>query len=351
MSPWLYLRFLFLPALAVAGSLMGNWWTFSIPVICFVVHPIINLLSGKKPSDYEDEHREYDRKLYRLIPLIFAPILVALTAWSVGQSNHNSTIEFTGMVMSVGIVNGILGFTLAHEFIHRHSRIEKIAGHILLLQNSYSYYSIEHIGGHHLYACTEKDPHTARIGESFYRFLPRALAFTFINAWEIESNRLKRRNKKTMSWSNRMLLLVLLQAICYSLIIPFGWKSFLFFMLQGVVSILLLNITGYLQHYGLARKQVGGDQFERISAHHAWSSPQTKDGLNLFQVGKHADHHMHPSHSYDQLVHHHDSPEQPTGYSGMMWLALVPPLWFRIMNKRIFLFTDKTFQHETAKAS
>jgi alkane 1-monooxygenase len=115
-----------------------------------------------------------------------------------------------------------------------------------------------------------------------------------------------------------------------------GWKPFLFFISQGIVSILLLNITGYLQHYGLLRKEIAAGQFEKISAHHAWASQQAKDGLNLFQVGKHADHHMHPSHTYEQLVHHHNSPEQPTGYSGMIWLALLPPVWFRIMNKRIF---------------
>jgi alkane 1-monooxygenase len=350
MSPWIFLRFLFLPAIVITGSLLGGWWNFSIPVICFVIHPLVNFLSGKNSSVREEvENYGHDKRAYRLVPLLFVPVLVSLTTWSIVQSDHNSLIEFAGIAISVGIVNGILGFTLAHEFIHRHNWVEKIAGHILLLQSNYPYYGIEHIGGHHLYACTDKDPHTARMGESFYRFLPRALVFTFLNAWEIEAIRLRRRNKKTVSRQNRMLFLILLQFFCYALIIvSAGWTSFLFFIFQSVVSILLLNITGYLQHYGLAREEITQGHFEKISAHHAWSSRQGKDGLNLFQVGKHADHHMHPSHSYDQLVHHHDSPEQPTGYSGMMWLALVPPLWFRIMNKRIILFTNKTFQHETA---
>ena len=349
MSPWIFLRFLFLPAIAIAGNFWGGWWTFSIPIICFVIHPITNLLSGANFSrGDDDEHGQYDKSLYRLVPLLFVPVLAGVTIWSTIQSDHNTPVEFAGMFFSVGIVNGILGFTLAHEFIHRHNWREKIAGHLLLLQNSYPYYGIEHIGGHHLYACTTKDPHTARLGESIYEFLPRAVAFTFRNAWEIESNRLKRRNKKVMSWHNRMLLLLLLQFFCFLIIIAFaGEKPFVFFMCQSAVSIVLLNITGYLQHYGLARKHFGEGQFEKISAHHAWSSRPGKDGLNLFQVGKHADHHMHPSHTYDQLVHQHDSPVQPTGYSGMMWLALVPPLWFKIMNKRIILFTTKSLQHET----
>lgn len=344
MSPWIFLRFLFLPALVIAGSLLGGWWNFSIPVICFVIHPLGSLLSGKASSTHqEDEHYGHHTSGYRIIPLLFVPVLIALTVWSVMQSNSQSGIAFAGLAISVGIVNGILGFTLAHEFIHRHSWIQKIAGHLLLLQNNYPYYSIEHIRGHHVYACTEKDPHTAGIDESFYRFLPRAILYTFLNAWEIESNRLQQRKKNLISLHNQVLQFIMLQFFCYALIIVFaGWKPFLFFLFQSAIAILLLNITGYLQHYGLKRKETSQGRVERIAAHHAWSSRPGKDGLNLFHLGDHADHHMHPGHSYEQLVHHHDSPQQPTGYTGMMWLALVPPLWFRVMNKRIPSFTNKT---------
>ncbi len=340
MSPWLFLRFLFLPALVIVEGLLGGWWNFSVPVICFIIHPLLSFFSKKNSSMLNRDaeiHHEQSSRGYRLVPFLFVPVLIGMTAWSVILSKNNSVIEFAGLAFSVGIVNGILGFTLAHEFIHRFSWLERAAGQLLLIQNNYPYYGIEHIGGHHVYACTPKDPHTARMGESFYRFLPRAIRLTFLNAWEIESHRLVRKKFREFSRHNRLLQFFLLQILLYAIIIMLaGWKPFVFFLSQGLVSILLLNITGYLQHYGLLRKEVAAGQFERISAHHAWASQQAKDGLNLFQVGKHADHHMHPSHTYEQLVHHHDSPEQPAGYSGMIWLALVPPLWFKTMNKRIF---------------
>src|SRR6185369_2356325 len=246
MSPWIFLRFLFLPAIVIAGNLLGGWWNFSIPVLCFIIHPVIGLLSGKNSSIHEEDNSShYDEKAYRLVPLLFIPPLVFITTLSIIQSDRNSMIEFIGIALSVGIVNGILGFTLAHELIHRHTRLERTAGYVLLLQNNYTYYGIEHIGGHHVYACTEKDPHTARLGESLYRFLPRAILFTFLNAWEIESNRLKRKEKKVISRHNRMLIFFLLQFFCYSIILAFpGWKPFLFFISQSVVAILLLNVTG-----------------------------------------------------------------------------------------------------------
>ena len=49
----------------------------------------------------------------------------------------------------------------------------------------------------------------------------------------------------------------------------------------------------------------------------------------------HADHHAHPALPYVALRHHADSPQLPTGYTGMLWLALLPPLWFGLMNRRI----------------
>ncbi|HEX6334076.1 MAG TPA: hypothetical protein VFZ78_07605, partial [Flavisolibacter sp.] len=37
-----------------------------------------------------------------------------------------------------------------------------------------------------------------------------------------------------------------------------------------------------------------------------------------------------------QLLRHHDnSPQMPTGYPGMMLLALLPPVWFHVMHARI----------------
>jgi alkane 1-monooxygenase len=352
MSPWKFLRFLFLPALVIAASLLSGWWNFLVPTICFIIHPVVSLLSKQKRElDLENEELEtsYSSKLYRAIPFLFVPVLIGTTAWSIASSRHDSLREFVGLALSLGIVNGILGFTLAHEFIHRPGWLEKTAGQVLLIQNNYPHYAIEHISGHHLYACTSKDQHSARIGESFYEFLPRAIWLTLANSLEIESRRLVRKKYRAVGVHNRVLTFLLSQLAVYVMIVFLaGWSSLVFFILQGFVSILLLNVTGYLQHYGLSRKEVAGGFYERISAHHAWSSQKSKDGLNLFQVDRHADHHMHPSHTYEKLVHHDDSPQQPASYSAMIWLALVPPLWFRVMNKRVLPFTNKTFHHETA---
>ena len=119
-----------------------------------------------------------------------------------------------------------------------------------------------------------------------------------------------------------------------------GWLPLIFFLSQSVVAITLLHITNYLQHYGLLRMEKNQETPEKISGHHAWRTKKGADGLNLFQLENHADHHLHPNRSYEMLSRHDDSPEMPTGYSGMIVLALLPPLWFRIMNKKIHLINE-----------
>jgi alkane 1-monooxygenase len=120
-----------------------------------------------------------------------------------------------------------------------------------------------------------------------------------------------------------------------------GFHSLLFFLIQNVVAITLLHIINYLQHYGLMRKENSTGGYERLSAHHAWNSGRYNKAINLFQLENHADHHIHPSRPFDKLFIHNESPEHPAGYSFMVLLSLVPPLWFKIMNKRLLIRTKE----------
>ncbi len=337
MTPWQFLRYLVLPLAVVTSNQAGGWWNFLVPFIFFLLHPVLGFFTRHLPEENKEEKNGGYSPAYRFVALFFVPVLLGVTAWSVLLIGTRpfSWISFTGLLLSTGIMNGVIGFTLAHEFIHRKNKWDRLAGHALLLQQNYLHYRIEHIGGHHVYACTPEDPHTARLNESFYQFLPRAVAGTFRNAWTIEKRRLSRYAYPVWCFQNRMLQFLMLHLfVCAGICATAGWPALLFFIGQSGVAIGLLHVTNYLQHYGLLREQP-----EKISPHHAWKSRKGKDGLNLFQVENHADHHMHPGRSYEKLERHEDSPEMPTGYTGMILLAFLPPLWFRLMNKRIHLFT------------
>jgi alkane 1-monooxygenase len=337
MKPVNYLILLILPAMVIAGYYLGGWFNFLVPACCFFAYPVANLfLSSSEENAHADEN--HSSTAYKNVVLIFVPVLVGVTAWCIYIVGKNKIeiLEFAGFALSLGIVNGILGFTLAHEFIHRFTKTEKLAGYILLLQNNYMHYGIEHIGGHHIYACTPQDPHTARIGESVYSFLPRTILHTYTNAIAIEQKRLLREQYKIKLLHNRMLWFGVLQIILVLIIFfTLNLSALIFFVLQNVVAITLLHIINYLQHYGLMRKTNEAGNYEKLDAHHAWNTGKKNASLNLFQLENHADHHMHPVRRFEKLQHTDESPQHPAGYSLMVLLSLIPPLWFKIMNKKI----------------
>ena len=336
MSPFIFLRYFILPIALFLGWLAGGYWNFAVVLLCFLIHPLLCLVLKNSNEAGSEQLPEGSKWLYRTTPLLFVPVLIFATVFFLVQSNQFTVVEFTGLALSLGLINGVLGFTLAHEFVHRHTVPEKIAAWLLLLQNNYPHYGIEHVKGHHVYACTQADPHAAQYNESFYRFLPRSIWFTAVNAWKIEESRLHKTGKPVIHIQNRLLQQLIIQVSLYVLLLlSGGWVMLLFYWLQSTVSIGLLHMADYLQHYGLQRKETAAHKYERISAVHAWGNTHAKAGFNLFQLDKHADHHLHPSHSYETLVHHEESPELPAAYSVMMLLALIPSLWFKQMNKRI----------------
>ncbi len=250
---------LFVPGLAVAGYLLGGWWNFLVSLCCFVIYPLSNFFITPPTKDHENKERHYSSKAYSNIALCFVPVLIAMTVCAVHAAGRTSItkVEFAGLVLSIGVVNGVLGFTLAHEFIHRFSRVERIAGYLLLLQNNYMHYGIEHVWGHHVYACTPEDPHTARIGEPIYFYLLRAITGTYKNAWKIDAKKSARSSNRFSIRRGRMLLFAILQIVVIIIIyFTMGKAPLLFFLLQNIIAVALLHIINYLQHYGLMRGEI-----------------------------------------------------------------------------------------------
>lgn len=92
--------------------------------------------------------------------------------------------------------------------------------------------------------------------------------------------------------------------------------------------------VNYIEHYGLVRSSQGSGR-EPIGPAHSWDTSRTITNWALFNLGRHADHHMHARRPYQDLRPTADSPEMPLGYMGMIMMAAVPPLWFRVMDRRL----------------
>ena len=55
----------------------------------------------------------------------------------------------------------------------------------------------------------------------------------------------------------------------------------------------------------------------------------------LINLARHSDHHCVASRRYQSLELPAPAPQLPAGYGAMFLLALVPPLWFRVMDPRV----------------
>lgn len=73
------------------------------------------------------------------------------------------------------MTTGMFGVLAAHELVHGHNRSERLLGLVMLTAMSYRHFRVAHVFGHHRWAATDRDPASARLGESFHRFPPRTV--------------------------------------------------------------------------------------------------------------------------------------------------------------------------------
>ena len=335
------------PIIAFLSVWQGGFWSFSAAILSFVIIPLVELLLGNNQLDHVppiDNQREslfFDMLLYLNVPILYG--LIILFFWRVGFTMLD-TYEIIGMTLSVGTYVGASGINVAHELGHRSGRINKLLAQLLLIPGFYQHFTIEHNHGHHRWVGTLRDPATARYGENIYRFWIRSSLGSIRNAISIEMCRLEKSGISIWSWRNQILQYCIVQIIYLVLVfIVFGSRAGVLAVAIGLIGFLLLESINYIEHYGLLRKRKGEDQFERVGMMHSWNSNHDIGRIFLYELTRHADHHYKASKKYQFLRHIAESPQLPTGYPGSIILALIPPMWFRIMNPKVPVDMVKLF--------
>jgi alkane 1-monooxygenase len=183
---------------------------------------------------------------------------------------------------------------------------------------------------------TPEDPASSRMGESFYEFLPRTVAGSLKSAWHLETERLARDGHKPLTMRNDILNAWLMTLVLFgALTAIFGPEVLPYLAIQAVIGFCLLEVVNYLEHYGLLRQKRDDGRYERTRPEHSWNSNNVASNVLLYHLQRHSDHHANPTRRYQALRHFDEAPQLPTGYAGMVVLACVPPLWRRVMDKRL----------------
>ena len=305
---------------------------FIIPVAeLFIPASSANLsIAGE---ELEKANKAYDLILYAVVAFQMPVLFIFLNNI---QDPALTYLDMAGRIGTMGLICGTLGINVGHELGHRSNRAERMLARLSLLLSLYMHFIIEHNKGHHKHVATPGDPSSARYGEMIYSFWMRTIVYSYISAWKIANNEMRKSERPVFSLYNEMVQVHLIELTFIGLIyIGFGVWSLLCYLLAALLGVLLLETVNYIEHYGLSRKSIAENKYERAMPEHSWNSNHVIGRIMLFELSRHSDHHFLASRKYQILRHHENAPQMPTGYPGMMLLSLVPPLWFRVMNKRV----------------
>ncbi|QOI97511.1 MAG: alkane 1-monooxygenase [Flammeovirgaceae bacterium] len=337
-----------IPALVIAGFYLDGYWNYLAIVFAFIIIPVIDQASGLDTTNVEPQRVKVvsEEFFYRFVTYLWTFIQLAFILWgfyAVTSGKINTLPEWIGFTISFALVTGGIGITVAHELGHKKSRLERFYSKLLLMTVCYMHFYIEHNQGHHVLVATPHDPATARKNENFYAFWFRSVFLGYAHAWQLELARLNRKNLPVLHPKNQMIwfaLLPVLFCLVFTLLASYLLKRPAielpaFFFAQSILAFTLLELVNYVEHYGIERKEIAPGRYERVNPLHSWNASHLISNFFLFQLQRHSDHHANAIKRYQVLNHYDESPQLPFGYPTMILIALLPPLWFSMMNKRL----------------
>jgi alkane 1-monooxygenase len=347
-----------LPALVISGYYLGGFWNYLPVVFVFSIIPLIDYIIGLDTTNMNDAEANIigEEFYYRFVTYIWTFVQLGFVVWSafaITTGAINTIADWIGFTISVGLVTGGIGITVAHELGHKKSKLERFYSKLILMTVCYMHFYVEHNRGHHVFVATPEDPATARKNENFYSFWFRSVFGGYAHAWKLEKERLKRKGKSVLSFENEMIRFAFLPVLfCVLLTFIFSmnhngiqWQVPVFFFAQSIIAFSLLELVNYVEHYGIVRKQLPDGKYERVNPLHSWNTSFLISNFFLFQLQRHSDHHANAIKRYQVLNHYDESPQLPFGYPTMILIALIPPLWFSVMNPLLDEWENKVYHH------
>ena len=336
-----WLMSLLVPAALGCGPLF-YWLTGSVAAMWIpaaVVYVAIPLLDVVLDEDLNNPPEEvvplleadsyYRWAAYALVPVLWIAFLA--NAYFVGTQDLPWTAVLA-IAVNIGILCGF-AINLGHELGHKKSRLERNLATSVLALGAYGHFAIDHNRGHHRHVATPEDCASSRMGETLYTFAMRELPGAFRRAWFLEAGRLERHEKSVWSFENEILRAGLITAgVSVGLLLAFGPIMIPYLLVTYFIGAFHLTLANYIEHYGLLRQKRPNGLYERCQPHHSWNSNHICSNWALYHLQRHSDHHANPGRRYQSLRHFDGLPTLPNGYFGMFLVALVPPLWFRVMD-------------------
>jgi len=222
--------------------------------------------------------------------------------------------------------------------IHRADRWAFRLGAACYASILFGHHTSAHRLVHHVHAATPQDPATARGGEGFWAYLPR----TWIGSFRAGLRAERQRHGGT-AWPARYVAYILGAAL--SLVAAYalgGVAGVLGLAVIAAYAQLQLMLSDYVQHYGLERALLPDGRREPTGPAHSWNAPHWYSSAMMLNAPRHSAHHQRPGTALPQLeLDAATMPMLPHSLPVMAVIALVPPLWRRVMDSRVGVWRRK----------
>lgn len=333
-----------LPLLFMASPSLSVWWSAPglTAALALLVLPALEWTVGRHTTSTVTWGRQIPR--WVMVAVLLQPVgLVAWMAVATWASEPPAAWRVLLLGLASGYVAGGAGIVLAHELGHRRNPLDRALARALLMSVAWGHYLIEHNRGHHRHAATWDDPATARREESLWTFLPRYWTGVWRHAVQLSARESARESiERGPRLNEAQALMAGTALLALAAAMAAGWHGLLFVVAQAAMAQLLVAAVDYMEHWGLQRPLDAQGRPGKLGPAHIWDCRNAVSDALLFNLPRHAQHHLQPWRSADELQHTPDAPQMPTGYAGMVLLAMVPPAFRAVMTPRLPTATSPT---------
>lgn len=320
--------------LAGLGAVLGGVWVWLALIWIGAASQSIDTVIARAFPDAGDDQSFPAANALSVVLALTHFALLGLTLWALA-GDWLSWAERVALFLSVGMFFGQVSNANAHELIHRSDKALFWLGASVYISLLFGHHTSAHRLVHHRHVATPQDPNSARLGENFWAFFPRAWIGSFRAGLAAErdlSVRKPGRIHPYLIWVTGAATLVVLVAWM------FGFRVMADYLLLCLYAQMQLLLSDYVQHYGLRRARRANGRFEPAGPRHSWDAPHPLSSLMMVNAPRHSDHHAHPGRIYPSLrLAQAETPRPLLPYSlpVMAAIAMVPPLWRRVMDRRV----------------
>ena len=314
-GPWPYLAMLYMTGTVIALDLL------------------IPLTAGTAPD------REFPAAGALLTALGLSALLaLPILTWAIAGPSGLNLPARIALFAAAGLWFGQVAHPAAHELIHRPRPLFWL-GMAVYTALLFGHHTSAHRLVHHTHVASAHDPNTARAGESFYRFLPRAWLHSFRQGWRAETALRARATKPGLHPYALYTFGAVLALTLASLIA--GLPGLLVWAGLGLHAGSQILLSDYIQHSGLTRAATPDGKPMPVGDAHSWNTPHWFSSALMLNAPRHSDHHTHPTRPYPALQLPDGAPMLPWPLPVAGLIALHPPTWRRKMRPLLARLVDR----------